>query len=487
VDRTAGTNAIRQVLGNLDEAGQIYGPIIYDKAPVVMRQLEMRVGEDRFRDGLREYLKRYQFGNATWTDLVRILDRRTPEDLAAWSHAWVEERGRPTFTTDVEVRGDGTLAALRLIASDPLRRNLVWPQQLRVALGYRDSLKELAVDAKSASIDVAGAAGLPAPVFVLPSGHGLGYGLFVLDQASRTYLLAHVEDIADPLTRGVAWVTLWDNLLERRVSATEFLDAAERALPRESDEQNTQRVLAYVARAFWRWLSTEERIARAPRLESTLRAGLDRAPTASQKAAWFNTLRDTVLTGEGVAWLERIWRRDERVPGLPLAETDEITMALELAVREVPGWSAILDAQLARTQNPDRKARFAFVMPALSADPAVRERAFERFQSVDNRRREPWVLESLQYLNHPLREEDARRFLRPTLDLLREIRDTGDIFFPTRWMESTLSGHRSPAAAAIVEQFLSEQRDYPQRLRWTVLSAADELFRVSGRSSRSSQ
>src|SRR6476619_4691544 len=48
VDRTAGTNAIRQELANLDEAGQMYGPIIYQKAPIVMRQLELIVGTKRF-------------------------------------------------------------------------------------------------------------------------------------------------------------------------------------------------------------------------------------------------------------------------------------------------------------------------------------------------------------------------------------------------------------------------------------------------------
>ena len=43
VDRTAGTNAIRQPLDNLNEAGSLYGAIIYQKAPIVMRQLEMIV------------------------------------------------------------------------------------------------------------------------------------------------------------------------------------------------------------------------------------------------------------------------------------------------------------------------------------------------------------------------------------------------------------------------------------------------------------
>ena len=59
---------------NLNDAGTLYGAIIYQKAPIVMRQLEMLVGEQRFRDGLREYLKTYAFGNATWPDLIRMLD-----------------------------------------------------------------------------------------------------------------------------------------------------------------------------------------------------------------------------------------------------------------------------------------------------------------------------------------------------------------------------------------------------------------------------
>jgi aminopeptidase N len=234
-----------------------------------------------------------------------------------------------------------------------------------------------------------------------------------------------------------------------------------------------------VSHAFWRFLPPSERVARAPLLERVLRAGLDRAPTASRKAAWFNTYRDTVLTPDGVAWLERVWRRTETVPGLPLAEPDEITLALELAVRGVPAWDEILHLQLARTQNPDRKARFAFVMPALSADPAVRDAAFERFRQVENRRREPWVLDSLVYLNHPLREAHGRRFVAPALEMLREVQRTGDIFFPTRWMESTLWGYRTEDVAQQVRAFLAQQPDYPERLKWTVLTAADELFRAA--------
>jgi aminopeptidase N len=63
--------------------------------------------------------------------------------------------------------------------------------------------------------------------------------------------------------------------------------------------------------------------------------------------------------------------------------------------------------------------------------------------------------------------------------LLREIQSTGDIFFPQRWMDVTLGGHRSQEAATIVHDFLAYEPQLPQRLQWDILTAADGLFRAS--------
>ena len=105
VDRTAGANPIRQYLPNLNEAGQMYGAIIYDKAPIMMRQLEFLIGAEAFRDGLREYLETFAFGNATWPALVDILDQRSDEDVVAWSRVWVETPGREAIQARWQ-RGD---------------------------------------------------------------------------------------------------------------------------------------------------------------------------------------------------------------------------------------------------------------------------------------------------------------------------------------------------------------------------------------------
>jgi aminopeptidase N len=478
VDRTPGTNAIRQPLDNLDDAGTLYGAIIYQKAPIVMRQLERILGDTPFRDGLREYLRGHSFGNATWSDLVTLLDARTPEDLAAWSHAWVDEPGRPAIETMMRV-ADGKVASLAFRQVDPIaRRGLTWTQRLTVLVSSGGQVRMLPVTLAGTVTNVPGASGLPAPDFVLPTAEGIGYGGFVLDDGSRRYLLTHLPEITDPLTRGAAWVALWEEMLDGRVAPPALIDLSLRALPLETDELTIARILGYTEQAYWKFVDEPARARVTPDLERLLRAGLDRAATASLKSAWFSALRDTARSQPVLEWLERIWRKTETVPGLPFAEPDDITLALELAVREVPAWQEILDRQLARTENPDRKARFAFVRPALSPVQATRDAFFESLKDPANRRHEPWVLEGLGYLHHPLRAAASERYIAGSLGMLQEIQRTGDIFFPKRWADATLGRHSSPAAAAIVRGVLTAlPADYPDRLRRVLLSSSDDLLR----------
>ena len=488
IDRTPGTNAIRQRLDNLNEAGSLYGAIIYQKAPIVMRQLEGILGEQAFRDGTRQYLQQHTFGNATWPDLIAVLDNRTPDDLAAWSHAWVDEAGRPMLTTELEV-ANNRIVRLAFRQRDPIvSRGLTWNQRLQVAIGLPDGQRMLPVRVEGALTEVPQAIGLPAPRFVLPSGAGLGYADFELDTRTLTYLLEHVADIGDPLTRGAAWIALWDQMLNKRASASTLIRLALHALPLEKDEQNVQRILGYTEQAYWKFLPDSARASLSPEMEKVFRAGLAAAPSQSLKAAWFGALRDTARSLPTIGWLERVWRKTEEVPGLTLAEPDYTTLALRLALLEVPGWQKILEEQTTRIENPDRRDRFVFVRPAVSADPNVRDTFFERLKNPAFRQREPWVLEGIGYLHHPLRAATSEKYIPQSLAMLQEIQRTGDIFFPKRWMDATLGGHSSTAAAQMVTRFLRElPPDYPDRLRRVVLSASDDLFRASGQAADQSR
>ncbi len=478
IDRTAGANPIRQPLENLNEAGALYGPIIYQKAPIVMHHLERLVGEERFRDGLREYLRTFGYGNATWPELIDILDRRTGTDLRAWSAVWVDEPGRPTVTVRRGSGGGAAAGRLTLAQEDPAGRARLWPQQLELLLDYGDERVRtpLLLDGGAASVDLA----RPEPRFVLPNAGGVEYGRFRLDEASTEYLMTALPDIADPLTRGIAWGTLWDAVLAGEVPVADWFALLLRGLESESVEQNVQRLLGYLSTTCWSLMDDAARRAAAPRVEAVLWAGVENSAASTLKAAWFRAWHGLVQTPDGVARLRRIWAEEETAPGVTLSERDFTALAAALAVRGAAGAEEILALQAARIENPDRLARFEFLRPALSPDPAVRERFFAGLRDPANREREPWVLAGLGYLHHPLRAEHARRFIRPALDLLAEVRRTGDIFFPAGWLGATLGGHNSAAAAEVVRRFLDGlDAGYPPRLRAKILQSADLLFRAA--------
>ena len=484
VDRTDGANPIRQPLENLNMAGTLYGAIIYQKAPIVMKHLELLVGEDMFRSGMHTYLDRFKFANATWPDLIDILDRLSDEDLKTWSRVWVEEPGRPIIEAYIRLNEEDMIEELRLMQTDPLKRDRLWNQRLSVLLAYPDQDRILAGHLNASSTIIPDAINLPKPDYILPNGRGLAYGYFKLDPASRTYLLNHLPELDDPVRRGIAWMTLWEDMLYGHTTPDDLIDLGLRTLNREKDELNIQRVLSSLSGAYWKYLPLDRRMALASDLEDVFWKHMDRAATSSLKSAFFNALRSVTLTKEGLARLHDIWAQKETIAGLKLSERDFIGMAAGLVLRGVSAPDQILKTQQERIQNPDRKNRFAFVMPALSADPEVRNAFFTSLSEEKNRAREPWVLEALRYIHHPLRARSSESYIRPGLDLLEEIQRTGDIFFPKRWLDATLGGHQTGTAADIVRKFLADHPDYPPRLRAKILQSADTLFRAARINSR---
>ncbi|HCE01705.1 MAG TPA: aminopeptidase, partial [Acidobacteria bacterium] len=147
------------------------------------------VGEESFRDGLREYLDTFRYGNATWPDLIRILDTRSDTDLAAWSAVWVEEPGRPLV--EVVVEGQWTQGATLTVSQrDPDGRGRLWPQQLELLLAYDDEDVRIPVALSAASVTLERDTTRGRPRFIVPNAAGIEYGRFRLDGRSRDGLLA---------------------------------------------------------------------------------------------------------------------------------------------------------------------------------------------------------------------------------------------------------------------------------------------------------
>jgi aminopeptidase N len=175
--------------------------------------------------------------------------------------------------------------------------------------------------------------------------------------------------------------------------------------------------------------------------------------------------------------LYAIWSEKHPIPGLKLSENDYRIIACELALRNYPDAKKVLATQLERIKDKDLKDRLAYLLPSLSDDQKERDRFFKQLSDPKMREHEPWASEALGYLNHPLRESESEKYILPGLNLLEEIRSTGDIFFPVDWLNALLSGHSSPEAAKTVRAFLKSHPAYPPDLRMKILQSADNLLR----------
>jgi aminopeptidase N len=205
---------------------------------------------------------------------------------------------------------------------------------------------------------------------------------------------------------------------------------------------------------------------------------MEHAPTSNEKKLLFRAFSNIVLSQSGQDMLFAIWKNNQPPPGVKLSEDDYTSLAVALALRSYSGYHAILDEQLARIQNKDRKERLQYLLPSLSDDAMERDRYFATLSTPDARRKEAWVLSALSYLHHPLRTSASEKYLPETLNLVEDIQRTGDVFFPQNWLQASLNWYQSATAAAVVRNFLRQHPDYNPKLRSKILQAADNLFRA---------
>jgi len=461
-DRTSGSNAIQRPLANLRDAGLIYCNIIYDKSPVVMSMLEKRIGGEHFRSGIRKYLNAFAYGNATWDDLIAIMDASEGFDLSRWSRVWVKERGMPGFSCIAEGN------KIEITQTDPFRDGNVWQEEVTFTL--------LGADGKEADATAVFDGGSVAEVevpftvaHIVPNSDGSAYGWFRLTESEACWLQEHYAQVDNDVTRMSLLMTLYENTWHGVLSPESFVKWACRAL---RDERNV-----LICNSMLNYASSADRWAGGlPEFETAL---TDMAADVNAghefRLAAFRTLIGKSRASDGQ--MLEIWSTEKPFAGMTLSERDYTSMAYQLMLRFPDRASEIRGIQAGRITNPDRKEAFLYISQACSADRSERDAFFESLLHASTRGAESRVTAALSLLNSPLhpREESVSR-IRPALDALEEVQRTGDIFFPSTWCSALLENHTSEAAAEKISGFISDNPGMNPLLMTKVLQKAGRLL-----------
>ncbi|WP_159022491.1 M1 family aminopeptidase [Formosa sp. L2A11] len=472
VDRTKGTNAIRQNLNNLNNAGSLYGDIIYNKAPIMMNQLEMLLGKSQFQLGIQEYIKTYANGNATWEDLISILDAKSDTDLKAWSAVWVNQSGRPVFTNDI-IYENNTIKSLTLHQKAEDGSANLWPQQLEIALIYPDSIVKKTVFVEGKSQNITSLKGVPKPNAIVYNSNGYGYGIFPIDPVAAL----NSYQLKDEVARASNYINTYENTLSGNIPVKTALNTFLNGLQHETNELIMGTLSSDFASLYWNFLSEDEREALQPTLSNKLWERLHMELSSSVKKSVYTAFSNLAYQGESLDQLYKIWNKDVTIDSLKLNEKDITNLAMTLALCNHPKHDAILAKTETQISSPDAKDRFKFLLPALSSNNADREALFISFKDVKNRKNSSWVGTANHYIHHPLHQKEAIKYLPLSLELLEEVKNTSDLFFPLKWLQSTIGKYQSKEAKAVLDAYLSAHPELNPQLKSKILQATDNLTR----------
>jgi len=326
-DRTRGTNPIRQNLENLKDAGSLYGAIIYNKAPIMMRQLELAVGKEKFRESIQEYIKTYAYDNADWNNLIEILDGKTALDMKKWSAIWVNQSGRPVFSDEINYDA-GEISSFKILQHAEDGSGKIWPQTFKIGLIYPDTTRIFTVNVSEARTKIKDVEGLPEPENIIYNYDGLGYGVFPL--AENTAM--QIPQITDEVARAYSYINSYEKTLNGEIDAIAEFKLLEKGLKREENEFIMNLISSELQTIFWHFLTPKQRDAQQKELETLVYKQLQRNLKPNIKKTLFNVFSNVAYSEKGREQLYKIWKKDIKITDLRLNEDDFTAMAQDIAV-----------------------------------------------------------------------------------------------------------------------------------------------------------
>lgn len=476
IDSTKGTTPIYQNIENLRDAKSAYGAIVYSKAPGVIKQLAFVLGQAKFRDGLRLYLKEHLYSNAEWSDLVHAFEKVSGSSLESWAAMWIRHRGMPQVDVSWSCDAQNQIDHFTIEQHDVLDEGGIWPIAIEVVLAYRNSAPiRLRARLSTQNAALPGAIRKSCPEYVFLNDQDYAYGRFLLDPRSSKAVVAHLGEVPGVFDRSLLWGSLWDSVREADLAPHEYLVLALRLLPAETDEELAQSLIGHLTTGLDRYVSDATRAEIVPQAEALAYDHMLHSPEEDFRIIWFRALRAVAETPEGLAQLKDLLGGKLAVPGVALRPLDRWTMVTALLALNDPDAASLLDAERKRDPSGDGQ-KYAYMAEAARPDAATKQKYFHDYL-YDPSRPEDWIAGSLGAFNYWNQSALTFPYLKPALEALPQVKRERKIFFLLGWLNAFLGGQQSPAAQAEVRDFLASA-PLDKDLQLKIREVSDELDRT---------
>ena len=95
LDGLTNSHSIEMPVTNPSEIGELFDAISYSKGAAILRMLEVFLGEETFRAGVKTYLSTHQYANARTKDLWNSLTLVSQKPIGKIMNTWIKQPGFP--------------------------------------------------------------------------------------------------------------------------------------------------------------------------------------------------------------------------------------------------------------------------------------------------------------------------------------------------------------------------------------------------------
>jgi aminopeptidase N len=496
-DSTKGTTPIYQEIPNLASAKSAYGNIVYRKAPSFLKQSEFYLGADKFQTGVRAFLKKHEFANAEWTDLVKEFETASGRNLDVWAKNWVTQRTMPKVKIFPYLAKPTNMPSCYGEQQNILKEKGWWEMSFRVLHIKRNGERTII----GCSINKANLDALkpdfvresPNDVFLkprkvfdeivlredeafIPNYLDYGYGLFLLDKQSRAYVLKNIQNEKDDFLRTMMWGSLWDSVREAELSPKDYVELVIKNISVETDESTIQTLLNRTATAMNYYLSKEQADVLSLKLETVLIEKMQNAPTLGQRITFYRAFLNIASSENARQNLKEILNLKSQISNFKLKTKDKfdiVTKLLILGDKDAPQ----LLAELEKSETSDEAKRYAYAARAGIATAEDKAKFWNDFTG-NKEISESWIESAVTPFNSVRHSELTLPFLEKALAELPNLKRSRKIFFVNGWLGAFIGGQRDEKALAIVNKFLADNPNIDKDLRLKILENVDGLERA---------
>ena len=155
VDSLHHTRPIEYPVQSPKDADGMFDLLTYEKGGSVLRMLEQHLDTTPFRDGIRHYLRKHQYGNTETNDLWDAIEEVTGEPARRVMDSWIYQRGFPLLSVAGDAAGKFTLSQQRF-SFTPLSNgnDSVWSIPVTLRYGHAGQVTERRELLESASLEI---------------------------------------------------------------------------------------------------------------------------------------------------------------------------------------------------------------------------------------------------------------------------------------------------------------------------------------------